>query len=71
MYSRRNSDVYKMRYRCEILVDLRESSINFDIQLQFVRTLINSNETYIYFLLLYLIELTLFLVSSFTFSIEH
>lgn len=60
----------KMRYRSEILVDLLVSQINFDIQLQFVRTLINSNETCIYLptLFYYLIELTLFLLSFFTFS---
>jgi len=36
----------------EFLVDLRILPINFDVQLQLVYTLINSNETYIYSVLL-------------------
>jgi len=41
-----------MKNCSEFLVDLRVFPINFDVQLQLVYTLINSNETYIYFVLL-------------------
>jgi len=46
MYSDRYSDVNKMRNHSEFVVDLLVSPINFDVQLQFVSTLININETH-------------------------
>jgi len=39
-------DVNKMRNRSEFVFDLLVSQINFDVQQQFVSTLININETY-------------------------
>lgn len=46
MCSNRYFDVHKMRNRSEFVVDLLVSAINFDVQQQFVSTLININDTY-------------------------